>query len=66
MKKIAIIIVAVLVTTLSVSAQNINTAIKTEALKMARALSTMDLETYSTFMYPALVSDNSSKEKIKQ
>ena len=66
MKKIAIIIVAVLVTTASVSAQNINTAIKTEALKMARALSAMDLETYSTFMYPALVSDNSSKEKIKQ
>ena len=61
MKKIAIIIVAVLVTTASVSAQNINTAIKTEALKMARALSELDLETYSTFIYPALVSDNSSK-----
>lgn len=33
---------------------------------MARALSAMDLETYSTFMYPSLVSDNVSKEKIKQ
>ncbi len=33
---------------------------------MARALAAMDFETYATFMYPALVNDKQSKEKIKQ
>lgn len=33
---------------------------------MARALSAMDFETYATFMYPTLVNDKQSKEKIKQ
>jgi hypothetical protein len=66
MKKITIIFAALLICMASVNAQNINTSIKTEALKMARALSAMDLEAYSTFMYPSLVNDNTSKEKIKQ
>ena len=33
---------------------------------MAKALSAMDMETYAAFMYPTLVSDKVSKEKIKQ
>ncbi|WP_144887998.1 hypothetical protein [Lacibacter cauensis] len=43
-----------------------STVIKTEALKMARALAALDIETYVSFTYPTLVSDNSSKEKLKQ
>jgi hypothetical protein len=66
MNKIAIIFTALLIGTASASAQNINSVIKTEALKMARALSAMDLETYATFMYPTLVNDKESKEKMKQ
>jgi hypothetical protein len=66
MNKIKMILVALLISFASVNAQNINTAIKTEALKMGRALSAMDIEAYSTFMYPSLVNDNKSKEKIKQ
>jgi hypothetical protein len=66
MKKITSILVAFVICTASLSAQNINTVIKTEALKMAKALSAMDLEAYATFMYPTLVSDKVSKEKIKQ
>lgn len=50
----------------STVAQNMQTVIKTEALKMARALAALDLETYATYTYPALVSDKQSKEKIKQ
>ncbi|RXK62587.1 hypothetical protein ESA94_06200 [Lacibacter luteus] len=50
----------------SISAQNITTVIKTEALKMARALAALDIETYLTYTYPTLVSDKASKEKIKQ
>jgi hypothetical protein len=65
MKKITTILV-ILFLSGSVSAQNINTVIKTEALKMARALSAMDFETYATFMYPTLVNDKQSKEKMKQ
>jgi hypothetical protein len=66
MKKIATILVAVVICTVSLSAQNINTVIKNEALKMAKALGALDMETYATFMYPTLVSDNASKEKMKQ
>lgn len=66
MKKRTTIFIALLMCAAFVSAQNINTVIKTEALKMGRALSAMDLEAYSTFMYPSLVSDNASKEKVKQ
>lgn len=47
-------------------AQNIKTVIKTEALKMARALAALDLDTYTSFSYPTLVQDKASKEKIKQ
>lgn len=65
MKKITTILIILFVFG-SVSAQNINTVIKTEALKMAKALSAMDIQTYATFMYPTLVSDKASKEKIKQ
>lgn len=46
--------------------QNINTVIKTEALKMAKALAALDLDTYASFSYPSLVEDKESKEKIKQ
>lgn len=48
------------------SAQNMSTVIKTEALKMARALAAMDIETYISFTYPSLISDKRSKEKMKQ
>lgn len=47
-------------------AQNMNTVIKTEALKMARALAALDLDTYASFSYPTMVQDKASKEKIKQ
>ncbi len=66
MKKITSILIVLFICAGSVSAQNINTVIKTEALKMARALSAMDFETYATFMYPSLVNDKQSKEKMKQ
>ncbi len=66
MKKITIILVAFLICAVSLPAQNLNTVIKTEALKMARALAAMDIETYTTFMYPTLVNDKESKDKIKQ
>lgn len=48
------------------AAQNQQTIIKTEALKMAKALAAMDLETYSTFSWPELVSDLKNKQMIKQ
>jgi hypothetical protein len=66
MKKIITILIVLFICAGSVSAQNINTVIKTEALKMAKALGALDMETYVTFMYPTLVSDKASKEKIKQ
>ena len=66
MKKITTILILFLVCATSLQAQNVSTVIKTEALKMAKALSAMDMETYAAFMYPTLVSDKSSKEKIKQ
>lgn len=50
----------------SAGAQNMQTVIKTEALKMARALASLDLETYASYTYPTLVSDKDGKEKIKQ
>ncbi|MEQ1799682.1 MAG: hypothetical protein ABL872_17125 [Lacibacter sp.] len=50
----------------STVAQNIQTVIKTEALKMAKALAALDLETYATYTYPTLVTDKEGKEKIKQ
>lgn len=50
----------------SVVAQNIQTVIKTEALKMAKALAALDLETYASYTYPTLVTDKDGKEKIKQ
>jgi hypothetical protein len=50
----------------TVFAQNQQTIIKTEALKMARALAAMDLETYASFSWPELVSDPKNKQLIKQ
>ncbi len=47
-------------------AQNQATVIKTEALKMAKALAALDLETYASYTYPTLVTDKNGKEKIKQ
>jgi hypothetical protein len=48
------------------SAQNQQTVIKTEALKMAKALAALDLETYASFSWPALANDPNSKQMIKQ
>jgi hypothetical protein len=48
------------------SAQNQQTVIKTEALKMAKALAVLDLETYASFSWPALISDANGKQMIKQ
>lgn len=47
------------------SAQNQQTVIKTEALKMAKALAAMDLETYASYSWPELVSDPKNKQQIK-
>ena len=47
------------------SAQSQQTIIKTEALKMAKALAAMDLETYASFSWPELVSDPKNKQRIK-
>lgn len=49
----------------AVSAQNQQTIIKTEALKMAKALAAMDLETYASYSWPELVSDPQNKQRIK-
>lgn len=48
------------------TAQNQQTVIKTEALKMAKALAAMDLETYTSYSWPELVSDPQNKQQIKQ
>lgn len=66
MKKVRLLTVLLLFVTVSATAQNMSTVIKTEALKMARALAAMDLETYISYTYPTLVSDNVSKQKMKQ
>jgi lipopolysaccharide export system protein LptC len=47
------------------SAQNQQSIIKAEALKMAKALAAMDLEAYASYSWPALVNDPESKQKIK-
>lgn len=65
-KKVITLFVAILICAAAAQAQNITTVIKTEALKMGRALAAMDFETYATFMYPSLVSDKTAKEKMKQ
>ena len=66
MKKVTTLLIAVLICTAAAQAQNFITVIKTEALNMGRALAAMDFETYATYMYPSLVSDKASKEKMKQ
>lgn len=66
MKKYSALLVLLFLVSISASAQNMSTVIKTEALKMARALAALDLETYISFTYPTLISDNVSKEKMKQ
>ena len=48
------------------TAQNVQTTIKTEAMKMARALTVFDFETYSQYMYPSLVNDGKSMQMIRQ
>ena len=50
----------------STNAQNLQTVIKTEALKMARALSAMDFQAYSQFVYPTLLSDPQNKDLIRR
>ncbi len=47
-------------------AQNQQTIIKTEALKMARALAALDLETYASYCWPELVNDPRTKEMLKK
>jgi hypothetical protein len=66
MKKLIIIISLVAFVHHLSFAQNQSTIIKTEALKMAKALAAMDLETYATFSWPELVSDPKNREMIKQ
>lgn len=66
MKKSIILFAVFFLITNFTFAQNQATVIKTEALKMAKALAALDLETYASFTYPTLVSDKTSKEKIKQ
>lgn len=66
MKKVRLLTVLLLFVTVSATTQNMSTVIKTEALKMARALAALDLETYISYTYPTLVSDNVSKQKMKQ
>lgn len=67
MKKHSFLLLTVffLITTCSF-AQNQSTVIKTEALKMAKALAALDLETYASYTYPTLIADKESKGKIKQ
>lgn len=64
MKNFFVILFAVV--SVNAVAQNQQTIIKTEALKMAKALAAMDLETYASYSWPALVSDAKSKQMIKQ
>nr|WP_294904280.1 hypothetical protein [uncultured Lacibacter sp.] len=66
MKKVTTLFIAVLVCTAAAQAQNISTVIKTEALNMGRALAVMDFDAYSKYMYPSLVLDKTSKEKMRQ
>ncbi len=66
MKKFIILFTVFFSVTTFSFAQNQSTVIKTEALKMAKALAALDLETYASFTYPTLISDKTSKEKIKQ
>lgn len=67
MKKVRLLYTLVLfVLCQTVTAQNQSSVIKAEALKMARALAALDLETYMSFTYPTLISDNVSKQKMKQ
>lgn len=60
-----LLIIAVIAASV-VSAQNQQTLIKTEALKMAKALAAMDLETYASFSWPELANDPKNKQMIKQ
>ena len=64
-KYILLLLILLFVQQLSV-AQNLQTVIKTEALKMARALAALDIETYATFTYPTLLQEKGNKEKMKQ
>jgi hypothetical protein len=50
----------------TIFAQNQSTIIKTEALKMAKALAAMDLETYASYSWPALANDEKNKQMLKQ
>lgn len=65
-KNIIPVVLVLLFTAHTAFAQNQATVIKTEALKMAKALAALDLETYASYTYPTLITDKGSKEKIKQ
>ncbi|MBS4065459.1 MAG: hypothetical protein KGZ74_12905, partial [Chitinophagaceae bacterium] len=64
MKRIILLAVTLSLYVLA-SAQNQQSIIKAEALKMAKALAAMDLEAYASYSWPALVNDPESKQKIK-
>ncbi len=66
MKRIFFSVLIICFMQIVASAQNMQTVIKTEALKMAKALSALDLEKYALFSWPALVNDANSKQMIKQ
>lgn len=66
MRKIILVVFVGCIMSFSTNAQNLQTVIKTEALKMARALSAMDFQAYSQFVYPTLLSDPQNKELIRK
>lgn len=59
-------VVLLIVVSVSASAQNQSTIIKTEALKMAKALAALDLEAYTSFVWPGLASDEKNKQMLKR
>lgn len=66
MKKSSLFLFVFVFTFSVVQAQNMQTAIKTEALNMAKNLAALDLEGYASFSWPALANDPKSKQMIKQ
>jgi hypothetical protein len=66
MKRIFFITVGICLIQTIASAQNQSTIIKTEALKMAKALAALDLETYASYSWPELLSDPKNKQLLKQ
>ncbi len=66
MKRIFFSVLIICFIQIVASAQNMQTVIKTEALKMAKALAALDLETYASYSWPSLANDPNSKQMIKQ